>query len=174
MTNIKNLFLITIFFSLYSFNSFASDAHFINYSKVLNSSKPGAEAQKKLKTKFIDVTKKFKKLETDIIKEESEIISQKKVLSADDYKKKVKVLRKKVADLQKSKRESFDNIAQSRRNSKKALQDAVNPIIKKYMEDNNIRLVLNKKDVIMGDKNLEITDQVITILNKALPSLKKN
>ena len=174
MTNIKKLFFITIFFLLYSFNSFSSDAHFINYTKVLNESKAGAEAQKKLKANFENMSKKFKKLETDIRKEETEIISQKKILSPEDYKNKVKVIRKKVADVQKNKQESFNNIAQSRRNSKKALQDSVNPIIKKYMEDNNIRLIMNKKDVIMGDKNLEITDQVIAILNKELPSLKTN
>ena len=170
----KKLIVITIFSLFYSLNSFADNSYFIDFTKVLNSSKSGAEAQQKLKSKFSTETKKYKKIESDIRAEESEIISQKKVLSADDYKKKVKVLRKKVADLQKSKRESFDNIAQSRRNSKKALQDAVNPIIKKYMEDNNIRLILDKKSVVMGDTNLEITNQIIAILNKEVPSLKIN
>ena len=51
---------------------------------------------------------------------------------------------------------------------------AVNPIIKKYMEENKIRLILNKKSVVMGDTTLEITDQIIAILNKELPSLKVN
>ena len=42
------------------------------------------------------------------------------------------------------------------------------------MEDNNIKLILDKKNVIMGDKNLEITDQIISILNKEVLSLKIN
>ena len=42
------------------------------------------------------------------------------------------------------------------------------------MEDNNIQIVLNKKAVILGDTNLEITDKIISILNKELPSLKTN
>jgi len=42
------------------------------------------------------------------------------------------------------------------------------------MEENNIRLVLDKKSVILGDTTLEITDQIITILNKELPSIKIN
>jgi Skp family chaperone for outer membrane proteins len=42
------------------------------------------------------------------------------------------------------------------------------------MEDNNIGLVLDKKSVILGDVKLEITDQIIAILNKELPSLKTN
>tara|TARA_B110000211_G_scaffold222535_1_gene271344 strand:- start:1178 stop:1306 length:129 start_codon:yes stop_codon:yes gene_type:complete len=42
------------------------------------------------------------------------------------------------------------------------------------MEDNNIRLILDKKSVVMGDTNLEITNQIIAILNKEVPSLKIN
>ena len=33
------------------------------------------------------------------------------------------------------------------------------------MEDNKIRIVLDKKGVILGDKTLEITDKIIAILN---------
>ena len=50
----------------------------------------------------------------------------------------------------------------------------VNPIIKKYMEENNIRLIVDKKSVILGDTSLEVTDQIINLLNKELPSLKIN
>ena len=40
------------------------------------------------------------------------------------------------------------------------------------MEDNKIRMVIDKKGVIMGDTKLEITDQIIAILNDKLPSVK--
>ena len=39
-------------------------------------------------------------------------------------------------------------------------------IIKKYMEDNKIRVIVAKQSVVLGDKTLEITDQIIAILNK--------
>ena len=97
-----------------------------------------------------------------------------KAISQEDYQKKVNLLRKKVSDLQKNKQTSFNNIAKSRSDSRKALFKAVNPIIKKYMEENNIRIILDKKSVVMGDSTLEITDQIITILNKEISSLKIN
>ena len=170
----KKLFFITILLLTYSLNSFADSSHFIDFTKVLNTSKPGAEAQKKLKEKFSTGTKKFKKQEVDLRKEESDIISQKKVLSPKDYRGKVEALRKKVADLQKKKQDSFNNIAKSRNDAKTALLKAINPIVKKYMEENNIRMVLDKKAVILGVSTLAITDQMIAILNKELPSLKIN
>ena len=170
----KKLFFITILLLTYSLNSYADNSYFIDFSKVLNTSKPGAEAQKRLKEKFSAGTKKFKKQEADLRKEESDIISQKKALSPKDYQIKVEALRKKVADLQKSKQDSFNGIAKSRNDAKTALLKAINPIVKKYMEDNSIRMVLDKKGVILGDTTLEITDQIIAILNKELPSLKIN
>ena len=89
-------------------------------------------------------------------------------------KKKVETLRKKVAKSQKDKQNSFNNIAKSRNDAKQKLVKAVNPIIKKYMEDKNIKIVLDKQSVVMGDVTLEITDQIIAILNKELPSVKIN
>ena len=170
----KQLIFITIVFLTYSFSSFADSSYFIDFTKVLNSSKSGAQAQKKLLEKFKSESSKFDKLTKDIRKEESEIINQKKVLSPEEYQKKVKVLRKKVADLQKSKQNSFNSISKSRNDAKKELLRAVNPILKKYMEDNKIRLILDKETVVLGDSTLEITDQIITILNKELPSVKIN
>ena len=42
------------------------------------------------------------------------------------------------------------------------------------MEENSINLVLDKESIILGNSELEITDQIIAILNKELSSLKIN
>ena len=167
----KKLFLLSILISIYFSNTYADNSYFIDFSKVLNNSKAGAQAQKKLKDRILSETKKFKKQEDDIRKQETEIVAQKKLINNDEYKKKINNLRKKVADLQKSKQASLTAIGKSRNDSKRTLLKAVNPILKKYMEDNNIRIILDKKSVIMGDTKLEITDQIINILNKELTSL---
>ena len=172
MKKTLNKFLIlTFFFALPFSSSFASDVYFIDFTKVLNSSKAGAGAQKKLKSKYESEAKKFSNQQAEIRKEESEIIAQKKIITPEEYQKKVQILRNKVADLQKNKQNSINEIAKSRIDAKTNLLKAVKPIIKKYMENNNIKVVLDKKSVLMGDVNLEITDQIISSLNKELSSL---
>ena len=170
----KKLLLIIIFLFASTFNSFADTPHFIDYKKILNTSKVGATAQKTLQNKVSAELTKFKKLEENIRKEEAEIISQKKVLSKEEYTKKVEALRKKVTDLQKDKQKSSQNISKTRNKARQDLLKAVNPIIKKYMEDNKIRIIINKQSVVMGDTTLEITDKIITILNKELQPIKIN
>ena len=167
----KLIFIIVFLFSQWTI-TFADTSYFIDFTKVLNSSKPGAEAQKKLKQRIESDTKRFSKIESSLRKQESEIIAQKAALAPEEYQKKVKSLREKVSKLQKDKKDSFKNIAKSRNDAKIALLEAVNPIIKKYMDENKIRIVMNKQGVILGDSKLEITDQIISIINKEVSSLK--
>ena len=166
--------IVIIFLSLifYSNLAFADNTYFIDFTRVLNESKAGSEAQKKLKDKFESESKKFKLEEEKIRKEESDLISQKKVLSNEHYQKKLNDLRSKVASIQKTQQESLNSIAASRNNARQTLLKSVNPIIKKYMEENKIRIVLDKQSIILGDTTLEITDKIIDILNKEVTSIK--
>jgi len=170
----KKIFLFVILSVFYFSSSFADNSYFIDFKSVLNTSKAGSDAQKKLKKEFEEETKKFSTKEAEIKKEEKDIISKKKLITKEEYLNKVNLLRKKVLDLQKNKQKVLSKIAKRRNDAKLELLKAVNPIVKKYMEDNNIRIVLDKQSVLMGDSSLEITSQIITILNKELSSLKIN
>jgi Skp family chaperone for outer membrane proteins len=170
----KKIILLILLILFSSSASFANDTYFIDFTKVLNSSKAGAEAQAKLKKKFESETIKFKKEEDEIRKEENDIIAQRKIITQTDYQKKVDILRKKVSVLQKNKQKSFSVIAKSRNDAKLSLLKAVNPIIKKYMEEKKIRIIIDKKIVVLGDVELDITNQIISILNKEAPSIKIN
>ena len=106
------------------------------------------------------------------LKEEREIISKKKLIKKKSIRKSWR-LKKKVSDLQKNRQKSLNEIAKMRNKAREVLK-TLNPILKKYMEDNNIRLVLDKKTVLLGDNKLDITDQIIKLLNKELKSLSIN
>ena len=170
----KKLFFITLLFLTYSLNSFADNSHFIDFTKVLNDSKAGSKAQEQLKKKFSSESAKYKKQAEDIKKSEKEIISQKKMITNEEYQKKVQALRKIVANHQQNKQKSLNSIAKSRDEAKLALLTAVKPIISKYMQENKIKIVLDKKSVLMGDNKLEITYQIIAIVNKEVSSIKVN
>ena len=84
----KKLIFITLLYLVFSLNASADNSYFIDFNKILNGSKSGAQVQKNLQNKLKAETVKYKQLEKDIRKEESEIISKKKVLEAEEYKKK--------------------------------------------------------------------------------------
>ena len=48
----------------------------------------------------------------------------------------------------------------------------LNPIMSDYMKEKKIRLIVDKKSILLGDTNLDITDEIIDILNKKLKNIK--
>ncbi len=172
----KNFFRITSIIILTSFTfanfSFADIPHYVDFSKVLNQSKAGKEAQNYLKSKFESESKKFSQEEKKLRKEESEIISKKKLITKEEYQKKVEALRKKVSQLQKNKQDSLKNIAQLRTKARTELLKNLNPLMREYMEKNKIRIVLDKKSILLGDKKLDLTDEIIDLLDKKIKSIK--
>ena len=66
---------------------------------------------------------------------------------------------------------SLSNVGKLRAKAKQELLQKLNPIIKKYMSDNKIRIVLDREAVLLGDSSLDITSKIIEILNKELKSL---
>ena len=100
----KSIFLFLTLFFLNSSICLADSSYFIDFKKVLNKSKAGSAAQIVLKKNFESESSKFIKQENNLKKKESDIISQKKTISPEEYKKKVDDLRKKVFELQKQKK----------------------------------------------------------------------
>ena len=78
MRNFFKIVSIIILLSLTVVNfSFADNPHYVDFSKVLNQSKAGKEAQDYLKAKFESESKKFSQEEKKLRKEEADIISKK-------------------------------------------------------------------------------------------------
>ena len=138
---------------------------------VLNESKAGKGAQDFLKKSFTDNQKKFVEIEKSLKKEESDLLEKKNILTKDEYNKKTDSLRKKVIDYQSQRRVSLDKIATQRVKARETLLQKVTPILDSYMKENNISLVLDKKNTLGGNPEVDITKIIVEKLNKELPSL---
>jgi len=167
--------ILTSLLLLFSFqNKLFSEIRYVDFKYVLNESKAGKEAQVYLKKKLDNGVKNLKNKEQTIQDEEKKIIKQKKVISAEEYKKKVTELRKKVSSLQTERNNLLDSIAKQRSKARTELLKTLNPIIKNYMKEKKIRLVLEKKSILLADENLNITKEITDLLNKELKSIKLN
>jgi len=165
-------FIVVTFFLLISTNVFAEQKIVIlDVTYVLNKSKAGKGAQDFLKKSFNDNAKKFTKLEKDLKDEETDLLAKKTVLSKEDYTKKSDTLRKKVIDYQSQRRASLDKISTLRAKSRETLIKKITPIVDNYIKENSIAIVIDKKNMIGGLNEYDITEEIIKRLNKELPSL---
>ncbi len=172
---ILKIIAFTLVISLFNQSYSLSDIpHFLDFKFILNQSDAGKKAQDQLKKKLNDGLAKLKKDEVSLRDKEKEIIKQKKVISADEYKKKVTDLRGKVNKLQNDRKALFDNVAKMRSKAKNELLKNLNPIITDYMNEKKIRMVVDKKSLLLADESLDITKDIMKILNKKLKSIKLN
>ena len=172
----KTIKIITIFFVLIflSSHSFASETYFIDMRKLMNQSKAGKEAQEQLKKKLVSEDKKLKKEGEELKKKEVDLISKKKTMSEEEYKKNINSLREKNVAYQKKRASASSDFAKRRNKGRNELLKAINPILKKYMDENNIKLIVDKKYVVMGTTSIDLTDKILVILDKELKSLNLN
>ena len=171
MKYLVKFFVVTFFLFFCSYSFAEQKIVVLDLKYVLNQSKAGKGAQDFLKKSFEDKQKKYMDLEKTLKKEESDLLSKKTVLSKEEYTKKSNVLRKKVIDYQSDRRSSLDKIATQRAQARETLLKNLDPILQAYIKENNISLVVDKKDMLGGNPDIDITNIIVEKLNKELPSL---
>ena len=115
---------------------------------------------------------KFKKKEKDIIDKEKKLISQKNVLSKEEFESKFKELRNDISNYQKERNKTSNEITQSRIKASTKLINKLTPILEEYSKKNSIRIIVQKKNIVMGKKEDDITKDILEIVNQKVKSIK--
>lgn len=156
-------------------NSFAENkVVYIDMNRILNESKVGIFVEKEL-TKIhnakLDI---FKKTEEELNKEEMDLVSKRNIMERTEFEKKGRLLNEKHQAHQDEKRKWFDGITVKRNNARAEVLESLDPILTEHFEQNQISIMLYKRNIAIGSSELDITDTIIDELNKKLPSIKLN
>ena len=165
-------FFVVTFFLLVCTHTIAEEKIVVlDLTFVLNQSKAGKGAQDFLKKSFNDNAKKFSDTEEKLKKEEIDLLGKKTILTKEEYSKKSDALRKKVIDYQSQRGMSLDKIATQRAEARETLIKKINPILETYISENNISIVIDKRNILEVNPDNDITTVIVEKLNKELPSL---
>ena len=163
-------FFFTYLFIIFCFfleNSYAKEnIVFLDLDYILLNSNKGKAILSELETLNKENLKKMKIKEDSIKKEEQEIISQKKIISEEIYSEKVRNLKKKIEIFRKDKNELAKKFTNEREKKINNFFKIINKILANYVEKNSIDLVLNKKDILIGKNEYNITNDILEIVNK--------
>ncbi len=162
-------FIFPFFLSNYLY---ADSVYYLDFKYILNESEAGKKAQAALKKKLEDGIKSLNVKEKKLQEEEKKIIQQKRVISQEEYKKKVSELRKKVSELKKERNGVLNAVAKDRTKARNELLKNLNPIVKEYMVEKKIRIIIDKKEIIVADEKLDITQEIIKKLNSKIKTIK--
>ena len=170
---IKSAFLISLFF--FNNNLFAeTNIVYLDLNIIYNETKVGKLLSSELEKLNKKNISNFKKDEELLAKEEKQITSQKNILAKEEYEKKVLLFRKKVDEYKSKRNNSIKELNEKRTKSINKLSIAVNKILAEYSVEKKISLILPKKNIIIGKSELDITKNILLIVDKKIKKIEIN
>ena len=165
-----SLFIIFLIFSV-SVNA-EQKIVFVDMDKLISVSKPGSSIFNQLK----NINKKnldFLKEEEKKFKEkEKKLIAQKNIISENDYKNKINELKSEINIYNQNRNERIKKFNKLKVENTDNLLKLISPILAKYSTENEISIILKKKDLIIGKTELDITDEMLTIIDNEIKEFK--
>ena len=168
----KKIIIFFVLFFQFNFAIANTKIAFIDMNKVISTSKPGSSMLMQLNdinkinlNKFKNETKKLKE-------QESKLILQKNILSETDFQSNIQKLKLEIDNYNVSRDKINNNFNKLRIDSTSELLKLINPIIINYSNDKLISMIFKKKDLVIGMTELDITDEIIKIINKDIKEFK--
>ena len=107
-----------------------------------------------------------------MVDKEKKLISQKNILSKEEFENKIKDLRGDISNYQKERSKTSNEITQSRIKASTKLISKLTPILEEYSKKNSIRIIVQKKNIVMGKKEDDITNDILKIINQKVKNIK--
>ena len=169
-----NFFILVILINFFWFQNLFANIVYIDLNKIMLNSEAGISINKQIKFIEKDIFDNFKQNENKLRDKENQIINQKNLLDENEYKKKVVLLKQEVEKYKIKKKKILNNLNNKKKLATEELIKNLNPILTSYMKNNLVDIILRKQDIIVAKNDLDITDQVIELLNDKLKKIDIN
>ena len=168
MKKIYNYTSILIFLLLSTSNSFANKIAYIDLDEVLKNSNLGKKIQTQLDSKKSEQLDKIKSEEIEIKQLEDEIRNKQNIISQEELKIEVAKLKKRVKEFNLYKNQIKKEFNKNKNEQIMNFFNKIDPLLRAYMKENSIDILLNNKNIIIGKDSLDITEKMINIINNSL------
>ena len=141
---------------------------YINLDLIIKNTNAGKLILENLENKKKENIKNFKIQEDKIIDDEQDLVAKKNILSQEEFNSKLAALKK---NLKIYKDEKQKKIQEFESNKKKLINNffkQITPLIEDYVKINDIDLVVSKNNVFIASKKLDITNDIIEIIDEKI------
>ena len=172
MINYKQ-FLFGIIFLLFSTSlSNAKDkVSYIDIDYILSNTLAGKSLLVSLKKEEELKISKFKLNDENFAKEEKKILAKKNLISSEEFEKEMKSLQVKFQKYKQNKFNEIEELKKKRNKNILIFLNQINPIIEKFMTDNSIYMIIDKKNVFIANKEYDITNNLIELIDNQIKSI---
>ena len=167
------ILLISIFSFICNQKSFAEDLIivFVDMDKIIATSNAGKKIQNSMDKFAKKENQKLDSIEVNLKKKEQEILKQKNILSKEELDKKIKSFQSELLKLRNDKIDFNKRLVKMNKESTNKMVNQINKILTQYAFDNSVSLIIQKKNIIIGKSELDITPQILKEFNSKVKSI---
>ena len=168
----KNLFLIT-FIVLFSLNNLKADEKisYLDIEFILANTLAGKSLLENLKKVEDTKINEFKANDLKFQNNEKKILAKKNIISNEEIKKEINALQIEFQKYKKEKTKEIKILEKKRNENIINFLNLINPIIEKYMTDNSIYILIDKKNVFIANKDYDITKKLIELIDNQIKTV---
>ncbi len=164
----KILNFIFLFFICFYPSNLNAEIFYIDIDKIINQTNVG----KYINQEFENEKKKNNtinlKNKDELKKREETLIAQKNILDEKEFNKKLNIFRQDVNNFNISNQKENKDLQNKLLNNKSNFLKLIEPILLDYVAENNIKYLLQKKYIIIGDNDLNKTSDIIKLINNKI------
>ena len=169
---IKKFFFLCFILNFFSFSYADDKIGYIDMDFILTQSNASKSLFNQFKIIEENQIKEFKNKEKKLKNIENKILNSKNILLSEEYKKKVNVFKKNLADYQNEKNQTVLNLKKKQKNEIMRFIRLISPLINEYMDKNSIGILIEKKNIFIAKSNYDITSNILEIINSEIKEFK--
>ena len=162
----RKIFLLLFFFFNSNLVNAENKVAYLDVQFIMDNSKLGLKYKEEIIKFQNQISQKIKKIENDLKKKENEIKDQKNVLNEDQIKIKINELNELLKNYQIQRKKFNDDLTEQKSLYSNKILKILNPILTGYVENKKISILIEKKNVLVGVKTLDITSDILVILDQ--------
>ena len=166
------LLISTLFIIFLSPVSAEQKIVFVDMDKIVSLSNAGSSIFTQLKNINDKNITFLKKEEKKFKEEERKLVSQKNIISENDFQINIDKLKAEINIYNQNRKKMIEEFNKLKIVSTNKLLKKINPILTKFSNENEISIILQKKDLLIGKTELDITDKIIIIINNEIKEFK--
>ena len=166
MNIFKRLIIIIVILLISSAASIASqNVRFADIDLIVQNSEIGKKTLSKIEKINKSNIEKLTNFQKQLKDREKEIKVKKNIISEEEFKKEVENLKNQLAEFNKKKDLMVKEFSDLKNNELKALFAKINPVIQNYMNENSIEILINSKNIFIGNIKSDLTQVLISEIN---------
>jgi Skp family chaperone for outer membrane proteins len=144
----------------------------IDLNLILTDSKAAKSATKQFEEIQKETEAEVIKSDKNMLEERNKLIEQQSVIAPEAFELKAKDYEQKLQAYQVEKQKKLGKLEGALQKARNEILEYVKPILETLSQEMGVTVILEKNSVLLSANNMDLTEDVIKLLNKELPKLK--